>query len=251
MQRLRSGRRPSGPGTTARARLYRCLPAASIRPGLRIGVARTTRRPESTTVGHTAVRFPDEGRQDERIVRRGKLGDDIRRAAREAGVGLSSWLAGAAAAKLRAGALQRFPRRVGSGARGADALTNWVAPRPSSACAPGARSALSALVRSTRAPCWRWERVLTGRMMARLAVARRHAVDLRDVSAHRARRGMEGRERAPGKACPLTCAPWTSAPWTSKWVCCSRRSPAARAGASDPVGGTGCLRRVRMARWHC
>ncbi len=36
------------------------------------------------------------------------LGDDIRRAAREAGVGLSSWLAGAAAAKLRGAALRDF-----------------------------------------------------------------------------------------------------------------------------------------------
>lgn len=36
------------------------------------------------------------------------LGDDIRRAAREAGIGLSSWLAGAAGAKLRAEALRDF-----------------------------------------------------------------------------------------------------------------------------------------------
>ncbi len=36
------------------------------------------------------------------------LGDDVRRPAREAGVGLSSWLAGAAAAKLRAEALRGF-----------------------------------------------------------------------------------------------------------------------------------------------
>ena len=36
------------------------------------------------------------------------LGDDIRRAAREAGVGLSSWLAGAAEARLRAEALRDF-----------------------------------------------------------------------------------------------------------------------------------------------
>ncbi|MCY4662871.1 MAG: hypothetical protein OXF93_24175 [Acidobacteria bacterium] len=37
------------------------------------------------------------------------LGDDVRRPAREAGVGLSSWPAGAAAAKLRAEALRDFP----------------------------------------------------------------------------------------------------------------------------------------------
>lgn len=36
------------------------------------------------------------------------LGDEIRHAAREAGVGISSWLAGAAAAKLRAHALREF-----------------------------------------------------------------------------------------------------------------------------------------------
>ena len=36
------------------------------------------------------------------------LGDDIRRAARESGVGLSSWLAEAAARKLRADALREF-----------------------------------------------------------------------------------------------------------------------------------------------
>ena len=36
------------------------------------------------------------------------LGDEIRRAARAAGVGLSSWLAQAAAARLRADALREF-----------------------------------------------------------------------------------------------------------------------------------------------
>lgn len=36
------------------------------------------------------------------------LGDDVRRAARDAGVGLSSWLAEAAAARLRADALREF-----------------------------------------------------------------------------------------------------------------------------------------------
>lgn len=36
------------------------------------------------------------------------VGDDIRRAARAAGVGLSSWLADAAARKLRADALREF-----------------------------------------------------------------------------------------------------------------------------------------------
>ena len=36
------------------------------------------------------------------------LGDEIRRAARERGVGLSSWLAEAAARKLRADALREF-----------------------------------------------------------------------------------------------------------------------------------------------
>ena len=36
------------------------------------------------------------------------LGDEIRRAARSAGVGLSSWLAQAAAARLRADALREF-----------------------------------------------------------------------------------------------------------------------------------------------
>ncbi len=36
------------------------------------------------------------------------LGDDVRRPARAAGVGLSSWLAGAAAAKLRVEALRGF-----------------------------------------------------------------------------------------------------------------------------------------------
>ena len=36
------------------------------------------------------------------------LGDEIRRAAREAGVGLSSWLAEAAARKIRADALREF-----------------------------------------------------------------------------------------------------------------------------------------------
>ena len=37
-----------------------------------------------------------------------KLGEEIRRAAREGGVGLSSWLAEAAARKLRADALREF-----------------------------------------------------------------------------------------------------------------------------------------------
>ena len=37
-----------------------------------------------------------------------QLGDEIRRAARQAGAGLSSWLAAAAAAKLRAEALGEF-----------------------------------------------------------------------------------------------------------------------------------------------
>ena len=36
------------------------------------------------------------------------LGDEIRRAARSAGVGLSSWLAQAASARLRADALREF-----------------------------------------------------------------------------------------------------------------------------------------------
>jgi hypothetical protein len=36
------------------------------------------------------------------------LGDQVRDAARKAGTGLSSWLAGAAAAKLRAEALEEF-----------------------------------------------------------------------------------------------------------------------------------------------
>ncbi|MDP8984700.1 MAG: hypothetical protein M3N97_06570 [Pseudomonadota bacterium] len=36
------------------------------------------------------------------------LGDQVRNAARKAGTGLSSWLAGAAAAKLRAEALEEF-----------------------------------------------------------------------------------------------------------------------------------------------
>ena len=36
------------------------------------------------------------------------LGDEIRRAARAAGIGLSSWLAQAAGAKLRADALREF-----------------------------------------------------------------------------------------------------------------------------------------------
>lgn len=36
------------------------------------------------------------------------VGDDIRRAARAAGVGLSAWLADAAARKLRADALRKF-----------------------------------------------------------------------------------------------------------------------------------------------
>jgi hypothetical protein len=36
------------------------------------------------------------------------LGDQVREAARKAGTGLSSWLAGAAAAKLRAEALEEF-----------------------------------------------------------------------------------------------------------------------------------------------
>ena len=36
------------------------------------------------------------------------LGDEIRRAAREGGVGLSSWMAEAAARKLRADALREF-----------------------------------------------------------------------------------------------------------------------------------------------
>lgn len=40
-----------------------------------------------------------------------ELGDDVRNAAREAGVGLSAWLADAAAAKLRATALGEFLER--------------------------------------------------------------------------------------------------------------------------------------------
>ena len=36
------------------------------------------------------------------------LGDQVREAARKAGTGLSSWLAGAAAARLRAEALESF-----------------------------------------------------------------------------------------------------------------------------------------------
>jgi hypothetical protein len=36
------------------------------------------------------------------------LGDQVRDAARKAGTGLSSWLAGAAAARLRADALEEF-----------------------------------------------------------------------------------------------------------------------------------------------
>ena len=36
------------------------------------------------------------------------LGDQVRDAARKGGTGLSSWLAGAAAARLRAGALEEF-----------------------------------------------------------------------------------------------------------------------------------------------
>jgi len=38
----------------------------------------------------------------------GKLGDEVRSAARKAGTGLSSWLAEAAEAKLRADALREF-----------------------------------------------------------------------------------------------------------------------------------------------
>lgn len=37
-----------------------------------------------------------------------ELGDEVRGAARKAGVGLSAWLAGAAAARLRADALRDF-----------------------------------------------------------------------------------------------------------------------------------------------
>jgi hypothetical protein len=39
------------------------------------------------------------------------LGDQVRDAARKAGTGLSSWLAGAAAARLRAEALEEFLSR--------------------------------------------------------------------------------------------------------------------------------------------
>lgn len=37
-----------------------------------------------------------------------KLGDEVRKAARKAGMGISTWLADAAAAKLRAEALREF-----------------------------------------------------------------------------------------------------------------------------------------------
>jgi hypothetical protein len=37
-----------------------------------------------------------------------ELGDEVRRAARKAGTGISAWLAAAAAAKLRADALRAF-----------------------------------------------------------------------------------------------------------------------------------------------